>query len=508
MSESKDAVRASRAVEPEWFEAPWPEWSGVTPSPYQQAAVEYRISRRHCLIGDAPGLGKTCEALLFGNAIGARATLVVCPAALRLNWAREIRMWSTTEDVSIYPVLRSKDGVSLEHDFVVVSYDLLRSSGIFGALMDGRWDHLILDEAHALKDPRGNTRTRAICGYWGPTGEHDGLANVVDRITLLSGTILPNQPIECYNAVRLMCWDAIDRMSLDAFRNEYYEEGEGWVRGPVRKLDEHGNEYVVNELHWSDHVRNRPVNMEDLQWRLRRHVMVRRLKEDVLTQLPPKRWHPVPLEEDPAIRRALKNRGWIEAQRLWEYDPGAFDRGIPVDGAISTAMRQLGEAKAPQVADYIEELLREGVDKVLVAAWHRNTTSEEGVAATGLSVLRYLRMRLGKYGLTYMDGGTSPRAKQEAVDRFQQDPECRVILGQLATIGEGWTLTAAQDAVFAEFYWVPGKNDQLLDRLHRRGQEGSYVIGHFPVVPGSLDERVIGTAVAKDRTIFQALDAQ
>jgi len=499
-----DSYAASRAVEPVWYEAPWPEWGPHRPSPYQQAAVEYRISRRHCLIGDAPGLGKTAESILYGNAIGAERTLVVCPASLRLNWAREIKMWSTTEGATVYPVLKSKDGVSLEHDFVVISYDLLRNDGIMDAILDARWDHVVLDEAHALKDPKGNKRTRAICAP-------DMLPCVSDRFTLLSGTILPNQPIECYNAVRLMDWDAIDRMSLDTFRDYYYEEGEGVVRGPVLVTkDRYGmpcEPHYESRVHFSNSVRNVPVNMEDLQWRLRSRVMVRRLKEDVLQQLPPKRWHLVPLETTPAVRRALESRGWKEAERLWELDPDAFDRSVPVDGAISTAMRQLGEACAPMVADYVEELLKEGVHKLLLSAWHRNTLDGEGVAKTGLSVLQYLRERLSGYGLVYMDGGTSPRAKQEAVDKFQQDPGCRIILGQLATIGEGWTLTAAQDAVLAEFYWVPGKNDQLLDRLHRIGQEGEYVLGHVPVVPGTLHERVIGTAVWKDRNIHAALDA-
>ena len=73
-------------------------------------------------------------------------------------------------------------------------------------------------------------------------------------------------------------------------------------------------------------------------------------------------------------------------------------------------------------------------------------------------------------------------------------------------LGEGWTLTAAQDAVLAEPYWVPGKMDQFLDRLQRMGQMGDYVTGHMPFVAGSLHERIIGNAVGKDKNINQALD--
>ena len=509
--DSDSDIVASRATEPTWFSSPYPEWSGVVPSPYQDAAVEYRIRRRHALFGDEPGLGKSCESLLYGNAIQAEYTLIICPASLRLNWVREIRMWSNIEGASIYPVLRSRDGVSLEHNFVVISYDLVKHPGVYQALLDERWDHLILDEAHAIKDPKGNARSAAICGGVSKGTEYYGLANVTDRISLLSGTILPNQPIECYNAVRLMDWDAIDCMSVDAFRDYYYEEGPGWVRGPVLKeYDDDGyrcEPYYVHELHYSQTVKNRPVNLRELQYRLRKNVMVRRKKSAVLDQLPPKEWHPVPVSSSSAVRKALKNRAWEQVERLHESGDDVFNRGIPVDGEIATAMRQLGEAKAPLVADYIEDLLDSGVHKILVGAWHRNTLDEEGCGNSGLSVLHYLRKRLSRYGLVYMDGTTSTKAKQEAVDRFQRDSETRVILGQLATIGEGWTLTEAQDCVFAEFYWVPGKNDQLLDRIHRRGQEGEYVIGHVPFVPGTIDERVIGTAIWKDKNIYEALDA-
>ncbi len=475
-------VQRSRSTTPLFYRAPHP--SSVVPKEYQLAGVEYALAREHMLFGDAPGLGKTAEAIMLGNAIEAEHTLVICPASLRLNWEREVRAWSTQEDVSTYPVLKSRDGISPRANYVITSYAMLTNPSILNAIMDLRWDHLILDEAHALKDPHGNKRTQIICAP-------DLIPSVVGRITMASGTILPNQPIECYNALRLLNWDAIDRMSLDAFRNHYYQMGQGFVRGPVWDADKQAN---VWKLHWSDQVRNVPTNLDDLQYRLRKHIMVRRLKEQVLHELPPKQWHPFPLELTADIRRALKHPGWKQATKLYEMNPYAFDHGIPIDGAISTARRMLGEAKASSVAAYIEELLEEGVTKVVVAAWH-------------LSVLKYLKERLASHGLVYMDGSTSAKHKQAAVDQFQEQDNTKIILGQMMPLGEGWTLSEAQDAVIAEPDWVPGKNDQLLDRIHRIGQTGEYIIGHVPVVPGTLDERILSTAIVKDQNIYQALDA-
>jgi len=252
---------------------------------------------------------------------------------------------------------------------------------------------------------------------------------------------------------------------------------------------------IRGKVQWSDKVRNVPTNLDDLQQRLRGHIMVRRLKEQVLPQLPPKQWKMFPLEMTGAIKKALKHPGWKQAEKLYEMGAENFNSGIPIDGAIATARRELGEAKARKVVEYIKDLIdEEGISKLVVSAWHH-------------SVLDYLREKLAGYGLVYMDGSTSAPNKQAAVDQFQTDVDVKIILGQMLPLGEGWTLTAAQDVVLAEFDWVPGKNDQLLDRVHRIGQEADYVLGHVPVVPDTLDERILSTAIAKDVNIYKALDA-
>ncbi len=477
-------VQRSWATEPLFYRAPAPP--GAPVREYQLAGAEYALARDHALVGDQPGLGKSAEAILISNALGATRTLVVCPASLRLNWEREIWRWSTTPNVRTYPVLAARDGVSPQAHYTIISYDLLRNQHILDALLALRWDHLVLDEAHYLKDPRGNQRTRAICAP-------DALPSAVGRITMLSGTILPNQPIECYNACRLLDWDAIDRMSLDSFRDYYYDEGEGFVTGPYTASDGHGGQVRKHGRHWSAHVRNVPRNLDELRQRLRSRVMVRRLKKDVLHELPPRQWHVFPLAPTPAMREALKHPGWKAAEQMYQMDLTAFDAGVPIDGEISTARRLLGEAKAPAVAEYVRELFAEGVRKVVIGAWH-------------LSVLAILRAKLDDLGIAYMDGSTSAKRKQAEVDRFQARDDVGIMLGQMLPLGEGWTLTAAQDVILPEPHWVPGKNDQLLDRVHRHGQKGDMVTGHVPVVPNSLDERVLGRAIEKDVAIHQALD--
>ena len=189
----------------------------------------------------------------------------------------------------------------------------------------------------------------------------------------------------------------------------------------------------------------------------------------------------------------MKHSGWKKAEQLWELDADAYNEGLPIDGQISTARRLVGEAKAPVVVAYCKQLLEEGIEKLVVSAWHRD-------------VLRVLEKGLNEYGLVYMDGNSSANKKQSAVDSFQSDPGIRIILGQQQPLGLGWTLTAAQDVVFAEFDWVPGRNDQLLDRIHRYGQTGSHVTGHVPFIPHSLEEKIISRVIEKGKVIHAALD--
>lgn len=465
-----------------FYRAPTPPGEFV-PYEYQFAGAEYAIERANAIIGDEPGLGKSCQGVLISNAMKARRTLVICPASLLINWQREIWRWSNIPNVEVSMVFKSTDGVSPTAHYVVLSWAMITNPHILAALMALHWDHVIPDEAHALKDMKGNTRTKVVCA-------EDRLPLVTGRFDLLTGTLLPNQPRECYNAIRLCNWEAINRASQEDFVDFYYAKGGGMVRSRVWNVEKSCWE---SKLHYSSTVRNVPRNLEDLGFRLRKHLMVRRLTTDVQAQLPPMTWHPFPLVMTSEIRSALKHPGWSQASRLYEMDSEAFNAGVPIDGEIATARKLLGEAKAPSVAAYIEDMLESGVKKVVVSGWHH-------------TVLDYLKERLSRHGLVYMDGHTSVTRKQMAVDQFQSNPKVQIILGQMLPLGEGWTLTAAQDAVLAEFDWVPGKNDQLLKRINRIGQKGGRTIGHLPIVAGTLDERVLSTAIDKAKTIHAVLD--
>jgi SWI/SNF-related matrix-associated actin-dependent regulator of chromatin subfamily A-like protein 1 len=229
-----------------------------------------------------------------------------------------------------------------------------------------------------------------------------------------------------------------------------------------------------------------------LNARLRTSIMVRRLKEDVLTSLPAKRYELVPVETNGQIALAL------HAEKMLDFDEETMLKrsGGTIDGEISTVRRQMGEAMAPAVLAHLLMLLDGGVEKLVVFAHHH-------------SVLDCLEKGLQKFQPLRIDGHVSAKGKFTKVEQFRFDPRKQVILGQLQSIGTGTDglQDVATHCVFAEVSWVHGENEQGVDRLHRMGQKGS-VLAQLMVAQGSISERIIGRSIAKGRNVHKVLDGK
>ena len=456
---------------PPGFSVPVPEFCELMP--FQIAGVHYAKDRSNCLIGDAPGLGKTIQAIALANLRGCKRVLVVCPANVRPQWARQIKIWSTLPRVVVYPVFKSSDGVHPTANYVITSFEVARD-GLWGTLRSYNWDLLVIDEGHYLKTPDA-ARTRALfgasrqskCRYAG-TG---GISERAEQIVALTGTPLPNRPRECYTLANALDPSSVDWMNFNSFKDRFNPGGRDMDSGATW-------EYVAR--------------LPELNARLRCNFMVRRLKEDVLKDLPAKRYEIVPVELTGKIAMAL------HAEKMLDFDEEEMLRrsGGKIDGAISTVRRQMGEAMAPAVLEHLLILLDGGVDKLVVFAHHH-------------SVLAVLQQGMAKHGVLRVDGSTSARGKNQAVEKFKFDPRLKVFLGQMQSIATGTDglQDVATHCVFAEQSWIFGENEQAVDRLHRMGQKGS-VLAQLMVAPGSISERILGRSISKGRTVQRALDAQ
>lgn len=466
---------ASRATDAD-IDIPSPP--GMVPRPFQKAGIAYAAERKNVLFGDAPGLGKTVQAILLANLKGYRRVLVICPATVRLHWQKFVREWSTIPKVIAYPVLRSTDGIHPKAHYVITSYEVARD-GLWPVIMGYEWDLLIIDEGHYLKTADSG-RTRAIFGGGEKQYKHGGISSRCAQIAVLTGTPLPNRPREAYTLARALDWASIDWQSFVAFQTRYNPSGS------EIKVDRTGK---ITRFVWEYTGR-----LPELNARLRSHFMVRRLKEEVLKDLPPKEYELTYVETTGAILRALR------AERLLDLDQdtlasNSFDFN---GGEVATVRRMMGEAMTPGVIEHCRMVLDGMDDKLVIFAYHH-------------SVIDALEFALRKHGVVVVDGRTPVKRRQggqhSMVEQFRHNPDVRVMIMQIATApGVDGMQDICSQCIFAEPDWVPGNNEQCIDRLHRMGQEGS-VLAQFMVAKDSLAEYILAKAIDKARIIHQVTDA-
>ena len=406
----------------------------------QGASLE---NRKGCILADEMGLGKTIQAIGFANTIRAARVLVVCPASLRINWEREIKKWAVhRQDVAhVGSVALYKPA-----GWHVVSYDIAKRSDIKSRLLMDRFDLLICDESHYVKSPRAK-RTTTVIGCCG-RGAVEGLVNVAARTVFLTGTPVPNRPVEAWS----MVWPFIlDRFPVRA-KNQFDRMYGQWAQTPF------GLKYAGAK------------NVPDMNARLRAGYMCRRLKSQVLHELPPRQHKMVVFPAGGGeIREILNAEKNFDVQEI-------IKNAVPRGSALAQLRQRMGVAKSGLVVQYVKDMLEE-VEKVVIFAWHTE-------------VVGLLMEALEMYGAVKITGASPLKARQAAADAFQKDAACRILVGNIEAAGVGWTLTAAQDVVFAEHSWVPSQNIQAGDRCHRMGQRGVVTL-HDLVVEGSLDGKVL-----------------
>ena len=479
------SIESSRATDAD-IVVPAPD--GLEYLPFQRAGIAYAASRPSTLVGDEMGLGKTIQALGVINSDDTIVnTLVICPKAVTLNWGREAEKW-LVRPTRIEVVAGTKADFPVHQGVTILNYDILHAHR---ASIDAvAWDLLIVDEAHYLKNKKAR-RTKCVLGA---KAKRDGkwvdspAPIAAKRRIFLTGTPIVNRPVELWPIVQ-----SIDPSGL----------GKNFMKFAKRYCNARQGSWGWDFTGSS--------NLDELQRRVRSSVLVRRLKKDVLTELPAKRRQVIAV---PANGATGAVRAETDAWDRYEDEITELRAAVALSeasedkAAYDEAVRQLKDrtqaafseiaklrhetalAKVPAVIDHITETL-EAVDKVVVFAHHRDVISairdafhEECVVITG---------------------ATSAQDRQDCVDAFQTSPACRVFIGNVQAAGVGITLTAAAHVIFAELDWVPGNLSQAEDRCHRIGQHDSVLVQHL-VIDGSLDARIAHAVVAMQAVIDRALD--
>ncbi|XP_076018014.1 SWI/SNF-related matrix-associated actin-dependent regulator of chromatin subfamily A-like protein 1 [Genypterus blacodes] len=406
--------------------------------PFQTVGVNFAVSKEgRLLLADDMGLGKTVQAICIAAYYRQEwPLLVVAPSSVRFTWAEAFRRWlpSLSPD-SINVVVKAKD--NLRSGLVnIISYDLL--SRMDKQQPGNPFQVLIMDESHFLK----NMKT-ARCKAALP------LLKAAKRVILLSGTPAMSRPAELYAQILAVKPSLFPR---------FHDFGMRYCNG---KQMTWGWDYSGSS------------HLGELKLLLEECLMLRRLKAEVLAQLPAKQRKVVTVTID-GINTRTKAALSVAAKEVAKGHRNKTDE----KEALLVFYNHTAEAKLQAIMEYITDTLECGREKFLVFAHHK-------------VVLDHITGELGKKNITYIriDGSTPSAERQQLCERFQFSTKSCVAVLSITAANMGITLHAADLVVFAELFWNPGVLIQAEDRVHRIGQTSNVNI-HYLVAKGTADDHL------------------
>lgn len=427
----------------------------LQPYQYQLEGVQYAVEKKRCILGDQPGLGKTLqaictvvkahrEAVIYGESF---PTLVVCPAALKVNWQREFKKFAGLNAIilddsnrqtwhSFYDCKKA-DGSPLCEVFIT-NYESLKkffvkrvSKGgkltMKGILFDERvnlFKSVIIDESHKCKS--GKTQQGKFV---------EGICKGKRFVLALTGTPVVNNNTDLIQQLKILG-------RLEDFGG-YSRFVERYCDGPKQAS-----------------------NVKELNWRLWNCCFFRREKSKVLTQLPDKTRQY--LQIDITNMKEYQNAESDIVKYLKQYK-NASDAQVQrsMNGAVMVKMGLLKQisarGKIKAVSEFIHDVI-DGGEKLIVFGYLKEVIAE---------------LKKEFPNAVTVTGSDNISQKQFAVDSFQNNPDCKLIILNYKSGGTGLTLTASSRVAFIEFPWTFSDCEQAEDRAHRNGQKNNVNCYYF-----------------------------
>ncbi|XXQ38299.1 SWI/SNF-related matrix-associated actin-dependent regulator of chromatin subfamily A-like protein 1 [Plasmodiophora brassicae] len=427
--------------------------------PFQKSGVAQVVEKfgGRAIIADDMGLGKTVQAIaLAAYYTSDWPVLVVVPSSLRFHWRDALMDWlgSRVLEEDIYIVTCGVDFPSKNQlhtvRFLIVAYSLMDKTAPRIEASSWRPNVVILDESHFIKTPT-TQRSKATAP----------IVKQCRRALLLSGTPAMARPIELFAQVDCVRPSLVGSYKPFSIR---YCDGKtgpfGWeARGAL-------------------HLRELNTILVD-------NVMIRRLKKDVLKDLPPKFREGFTVSDlPPSLLKDFKARmdelPSSSASDLEDLMGGGHD----TRGLLAQLYHDTGLAKVPETVKLVATKLQaDDTEKFLVFAHHKDVidrlvcslTAEVKKIDSGGVVLR-------------VDGGVSQSVRPSLIRQFQEERKCRVMVLSIQAGSFGVTLTAASNVIFCELSWNPSDLLQAEDRAHRIGQERSCVNVSYILAKNTLDD--------------------
>lgn len=399
------------------------------------------------------GLGKTIQAIVTANALHSQTILIICPASVILNWKKELLTWSKG-NYKYLAVLKGTDVKEIREQaisVVIISYDLAKRSNVVQVLKERRWDLLILDESHKLKN-RASQRTVAILSEIWPYTTY--------RIAL-SGTPITDSVMDAY--------PVFSKMLPTHFKN-YYAFASEYA---YCESSPYGDKYYGIK------------NADKLKLLIRKNFFIRYTKEEVLPELPPKVFTKIVLPTS-YLYQVPKGEKEI-AESSVNAVLKALEGGVtpPIPTSLAGIRKEQALKKLPPIIDFISDLLEQNIPLV-VFTYHTD-------------VLNSILAEFQRYNPVSISGDTNAKERQASVSAFQNG-ETLLFVGQIIAAGTGITLTRSSTVIFAELSWSATDISQAVDRVHRIGAVAESINIYYFSIENSIESRIIDVVVEKAKT--------
>ena len=421
---------------------------------YQKQGIDWITSRYHSMIADEMGLGKTIQAIGAINKLKCLKTIIICPAGVKLNWLRELNDW-LLGDHNIFVVMKRNETIPPEATIIIVNYDLVSHSYIFHQLRKYEYAYGIVDEAHALKNPKAK-RTKALLAA-------NGILRRCVFTTMLTGTPVLNRPIELFPILSVFAKQTLGKYC--SFVSFAYRYCGAWR----------------SSFHFDT---TGASNTQELGERLRATYMLRRSIKEVQKDLPEVMFKVHLLETPPDTKAKIT--------QIIDVDEKTFRKRDLNGEHIATLRRETAKEKLDYAMAHIRNTI-ESVGKVVIFAYHKE-------------VIDRLSQELSGYGVVKIDGRDSLVQREEAKLSFINNPAILVFIGQVDAAGQGidGLQKATNHVLFIEWSWVPGMIEQAIKRVHRFGQKETVQV-EFLVWADSVEEHMMKVALDKLKTIREIM---
>jgi SNF2 family DNA or RNA helicase len=414
------------------------------PFKYQVEGIAFLMPRHSALLADEMGLGKTAQTIvalrLLFHAGLVRNCLLICPKPLVNNWSRELRSWA--EDLPFEVITgdtqtRRASWLVSNCPLKLVNYEILTRDADLLADDRLRFDIVVLDEAQRIKN-RGSKTAEVVCGI------------KRGRSWALTGTPIENKPEDLVN---IFAFVDPDRIPPDT---------------PPKRLPHFTSECVL-----------------------------RRVKEEVMKDMPPKIIRDAVLELTPAQRAA-----YDLAEKDGVIQLNALGDTITVQHVFELVMRLkqicnfdplTGQsAKLEQLLADMQEVAESGRKAIVFSQW--------------VEPLAFLAEALAPFGVLQFHGRVPTSQRQGVLDQFKSDPTKHVILMTYGTGSVGLNLQFTNYVFLFDRWWNPAVEDQAINRAHRIGQKSQVVVTRF--ISQETIEGRIAEVLERKRQLFNELIEQ